>query len=113
MLGDYAPISITQNQLTNSVTGQHLTPKSANKLVAFVRYTQEHKLLVVSHFSQHDTVTLNLELSVEMLKELGLQAKTYPAIDLLSGDNHQFLVDHQMGSVNLILAPMQSVVLEL
>jgi glycosidase len=113
MLGDYAPVYITQNQLTESVTDQLPSQKSANKLVAFVRYTQEHTLLVVSHFSPHNTVTLSLELSAEILQKLRLEARVYPAIDLLTGKPHPLLVDQQIGSVSLTLAPMQSVVLEL
>jgi glycosidase len=117
MLGDYAPVLITKSQLVEPVTGQPLsqnnTDTNADKLVAFIRYTQGHKLLVVSHFSQYDTVTLSLELTTEILQKLGLEAKAYPAIDILSGKPRKILVDQQRGSVSLTLAPMQSVVLEI
>ena len=116
MLGDYAAVTITDNQLSvaesSATTGLSLSQLSAGKLVAFVRYTNEHRLLVVSHFSQHHTARLSLELPAQLLEKLGLEVNNYPAVDLLSGKTYPFLVEQQQGSVKLVLAPMQSVVLE-
>ena len=58
MLGDYMPLNSKADQVSDPQTGEVIKPVSraeietekVDKLVAFVRYTDNQRVLVVSHF---------------------------------------------------------------
>jgi hypothetical protein len=113
MLGDYLPVSIKAEQVTDPTSGQVLGKEQANKILAFVRFQGQQRLLVVSHFEQHQTVNLDLLLDQATLRQLGLTSGEINGTDLLTGNTHKLQVNQQSGYLALSLNPMQSVVIQL
>jgi glycosidase len=129
MLGDYMPIQFQSDQIEDPQTGEVIKPvirteigtdsetdnaiESADKLVAFVRYTDNQRVLVVSHFDQQRTINLAVVLSAAQLDTLKLTIGRYVGMDLLSGTAITLIVENEIGVMELSLAPMQSVVIQL
>jgi hypothetical protein len=125
MQGDYMPLYFKLDQISDPQIGEVIKPvirtesviendtESIDKLVAFVRYTGRHRVLVVSHFDQQRTVNLAVVLSAAQLDKLKLTTGKYPSVDLLSGTEVTLIVEEELGVMKLSLAPMQSVVIQL
>ncbi|WP_340680452.1 alpha-amylase family glycosyl hydrolase [Paraglaciecola sp.] len=116
MLGDYQGIAILPHYL--SITDedgmtQGLTYDDANKVVAFIRYSDAGRLLVVSHFSSSKTVNLTLPLDSKQVQALGLNTGLHQVSDMLSGNFYSLEVAGQQALLQASLAPMQSLVLAL
>jgi hypothetical protein len=104
MLGDYMPVNFKLDPVSDSHT---------DKLVAFVRYTDNQRVLVVSHFDQLRSINLAVTLTAAQLDTLRLKTGVYRGVDLLTGAEQTLIVEEQLGVMALRLAPMQSVVIQL
>ncbi|GAC22017.1 alpha-amylase family protein [Paraglaciecola arctica] len=117
MLGSYMPISFKPDQVADAQTGEVLNSQtginSADKLVAFVRYTDNQRVLVISHFEQQRSINLAVVLNAEQLDTLKLNTDAYVGVDLLTGTKQTLIVEDKLGVMELSLAPMQSVVIQL
>ncbi len=117
MLGDYMPIYFKPDQVADAQTGEVLNRQSviesADKLVAFVRYTDNQRVLVVSHFDQQRTINLAVVLTAAQIDTLKLNTGEYRGVDLLTGTEQTLIVEKPLGVMELSLAPMQSVVIQL
>jgi len=117
MLGEYMPVNFKQIQVADARGNETVKGQSgiegADKLVAFVRYVENQRLLVISHFDQKQTINLALLLNQEQLGILGLNTGTLVGVDLLTGTEQTLLVNEQLGKMQLTLAPMQSMVIQL
>ena len=123
MLGDYMPIYFKPVQVADLPSGEALYPKSvirimseienAEKLVAFVRYTDNQRLLVVSHFDQQRSINVAVVLNATQIDKLKLNTGVYQGVDLLTGAEQTLKVDEYFGVMKLQLAPMQSAVIQL
>ena len=113
MLGNYMPVNIKADQVADTQTGEVLSHESADKLVAFVRYTDKQRVLVISHFEQQRTINLAVVLNAQQLDTLKLNTDAFVGVDLLTGEEHTLIVEEQFGVMELSLAPMQSVVIQL
>ena len=113
MLGAYMPINFKPEQVVDAQTGEVLNRQAADKLVAFVRYTDKQRVLVISHFEQHRSINLAVVLDAEQLDTLRLKTDAYVGVDLLTGTEQTLIVEEQLGVMELRLAPMQSVVIQL
>jgi hypothetical protein len=117
MLGGYMPVTFKSDQIADAQTGEVLNSqsgiKSADKLVAFVRYTDNQRVLVISHFEQQRTINLAVVFNAEQLDTLKLKPDAYVGLDLLTGTKQTLIVEDQLGVMELSLAPMQSVVIQL
>lgn len=78
---------------------------------AFARWSADQKLLVVSNFSAADGKSFNFDLS-PMLAAWHLPDGPNAFRDVLTGNRHAVSVAGGKASVPLILAPLQSVILE-
>lgn len=113
MLGDYMPIDFKPEQVADAQTGEVLNQQSVDKLVAFVRYTDTQRVLVVSHFDQHRSINLAVVLTAAQLDTLRLNTEGYKGVDLLTGAEQTLIIEEQFGVMELTLEPMQSVVIQL
>ncbi|MFT6990716.1 MAG: glycosidase [Paraglaciecola sp.] len=104
MLGDYMPVNFKLDPVSDSHT---------DKLVAFVRYTDNQRVLVVSHFDQQRSINLAVTLTAAQLDTLRLKTGVYRGVDLLTWAEQTLIVEEQLGVMALRLAPMQSVVIQL
>jgi glycosidase len=117
MLGAYMPINFKADQVADVQTTDVLNSqggiKSVDTLVAFVRYTDNQRLLVVSHFGQLRTINLAVVLSAAQINILKLNTGENHGVDLLTGTKQTLIVEEQSGVMELSLAPMQSMVIQL
>jgi glycosidase len=129
MLGDYMPLYFTPGQITEVITNKVIKPQSgsesgnnsgdeikikgADKLVGFVRYTDNQRVLVVSHFEQQRTINVVVVLTAAQLNTLKLTTGGYLGVDLLTGEQITLMVEDDLGVMALSLGPMQSVVIQL
>jgi glycosidase len=113
MLGAYMPIYFKPDQVVDAQTGEVLNHQSSDKLVAFVRYTDTQRVLVVSHFEQQRNIKLAVVFTSEQLDTLKLNTNAYVGVDLLTGTQQTLTVEDQLGVMEMSLAPMQSVVIQL
>ncbi|MFT4938304.1 MAG: glycosidase [Paraglaciecola sp.] len=104
MRGNYASINSADIQSNIDV---------AKNLLAFTRWKNESRLLVVSNFNNTRSAELKLSLSAAILGEMGLNDDTYIGVDLLTTDSYILAVEQGMASLILELAPLQSVVIHL
>jgi glycosidase len=118
MLGQYRALPMQPNYLYSSKVNeagqyQRLGYESAAKVLAFVRYTAADSLLIISHFSEHESVNISLPLSPELIQDLKLGTGKHDVSDLLTGQKYSFDIDGQRAIFNATLAPMQSLVIRL
>lgn len=113
MLGDYLPLTIRAEQVFDQASNKVVSNDQANKILAFVRYKSNQRLLVISHFDQHKSVNLEMVLDQANLSQLGLTSGEITGTDLLTGKPHSLKVKNQLGRMSLTLSPMQSVVIQL
>jgi glycosidase len=125
MLGGYMPIHFKHEQISDSKTSPVLKlqseskietkikTNSPDKLVAFMRFIDHQRVLVISHFEQHHSIHLAVILNPQQLGTLKLNNDVYQGVDLLTGTQQTLIVKDQQGVMELSLEPMQSVVIQL
>jgi glycosidase len=113
MLGNYMPVDFKPEQVADAQTGEVINQQSVDKLVAFVRYTDTQRVLVVSHFDQHRSINLAVLLTAAQLDTLRLNTEGHKGVDLLTGAEQTLIIEEQFGVMELTLEPMQSVVIQL
>ncbi len=105
-----------------ALTGKYLQLHSANlaansayseQQLAFARWSEQQKLLVVSNFNSDNNISFNLILPAELISQWQLADGQYLLRDTLSAAEYQLQVSDSTGTVALQLAPLASVILEL
>ena len=81
--------------------------------LAFARYNDAQKLLIVSHFNSKAGVNFNLTIPAELIRQWQLADGQYQLSDKLNSGENTLNVTNGVGSVALNLAPLASVILEL
>ncbi|PKM17769.1 MAG: alpha-amylase [Gammaproteobacteria bacterium HGW-Gammaproteobacteria-15] len=81
--------------------------------LAFARYNDRQKLLIVSHFNSENSVSFGLTLPAELITTWQLADGQYPLTDKLTDTQYTLQVANGVGTVALQLAPLTSVILEL
>lgn len=105
LMGEYADLHAWNRKLTAGYN---------DKLFSFVRWSDKQKLVVVSNFSNDTGFTGELQLPAEIIKAWTLKDGSYVMHDELYGKaNFKIQVSNGMGTVNLILLPLESLVLSL
>ncbi len=97
---------------------QNLTEtKNHNQdLFSFARWKENHRVIVVSNFSDSETVEFELILPSELVNQWNLTEKRYLLDDVLEpGSNSlsQLVIDKTGGSIRITLSPLQSKVFEI
>ena len=81
--------------------------------LAFARYSDTQKLLIVSHFNSDDAVSFNLTVPATLISKWQLADGQYRLSDKLNGGENSLTVTNGVGTVSVELAPLASVILEL
>lgn len=86
----------------------------SNSQFAFVRWTENKALIVVSNFSEDDLSTVTVHLPISLLTEWQVSEGSYAATDLLNGIAYKMQVARKRSDafVSVQLNGLQSVVLE-
>jgi len=110
MLGKYQSLhsfNVTSVQVDS-------TNEYSNAQFAFVRWTENKALIVVSNFSEDDLSTVTVKLPISLLTEWQVSEGAYAANDLLNGIAYEMQVARKRSDafVSVQLNGLQSVVLE-
>ncbi|MGO4892600.1 alpha-amylase family glycosyl hydrolase [Flavobacterium sp. W21_SRS_FM6] len=92
---------------------QRLSYEDAARVFAFVRFTPSSSLLVISHFSEQNSVNIRLPLDTKIIENARLGSGQHVVVDLLTAEQYSLNVDGQKTVFNATLAPMQSLVIQL
>ena len=104
LMGQYAELHSANLAANSGYSEQQL---------AFARWSDEQKLVVVSHFNADTAVSFNLTLPADLIKRWQLSDGQYSLTDALSNNQYSLTVSNGTGSIALELAPLASVILEL
>ena len=104
LMGEYAELHSANLAASTDYSEQQL---------AFARYNDKQKLLIVSHFNSDNGVSFNLTVPAELITSWQLADGQYPLNDKLNGGKNTLTVQNGVGTVALQLAPLASVILEL
>lgn len=79
-----------------------------HKVLSYVRWSNEEKLIIVSNFNAHDSRVFELKIPKEIIDEWGLTKQVYTLNDMLYGSTKNFIIDNNVGKIAVDLQPLQS-----
>ncbi|MEN8800014.1 MAG: alpha-amylase family glycosyl hydrolase [Flavobacteriaceae bacterium] len=83
------------------------------RVLSFVRWTQDEKLLVITNFDNERSYDLNLKIPPAVISEWGLPDNQYKMEDVLYGNIVELMVNGNQGSLQISLQPLESFILKL
>ncbi len=83
-----------------------------HKLLSYVRYTKEEKLIILANFNEQRKYNLNLKLPADISGLWELSPGKYRLTDLLYGSTHELVVTDESSEVFITLKPLQSYILK-
>ena len=104
LMGNYADIHAYNREKTKGYT---------NKVCAFVRWSDNEKLIIVSNFSDQEDYAFNLKIPHAIIQQWNLKDGDFAYTDQLTGEKGQLNVKDGVASTDIILAPLQSYILKL
>ena len=103
LTGGFAEIHTCNRENTSGYT---------DKLFSFVRWSNDEKLLIISNFEENPH-EFQLKIDAETVKKLNLKNGSYKLTDQLSGKEGMQLVVNESGFVDIKLAGLESLILEI
>ncbi len=85
-----------------------------HRVLSFVRWSKNEKLIIISNFDAGQTFGFDLKLPREIIREWGLQNSTYLFKDALFKEKELSLnVDNEIGHIRIDIQPLESLILSL
>ena len=104
-MGEYEDIHQYNRENTTNYT---------TKLLSFVRYSENEKLIIVSNFDDEKIGEFQLEISSEIIKKWNLKDGTYQLKDkLYNSKTFNLEVVNSHGTISIIINPLESYILQL
>jgi glycosidase len=85
----------------------------SRNIFAFVRWQNNHRLLVLSNFNRHESAQVSLTIAKPLIQKLGMAAGEHKGKDLIDSASYTLKVNNHIGRLVLALDPLQSVVIQL
>lgn len=103
LMGEYRDIHFYNRDLTEYYN---------YRVLSYVRWSENEKLIIIANFDVHDGFGFNLKIPEEIIGEWGLQEGTYTLRDQLKGAEEKILNVYQgVGEVRIDLQPLESQIL--
>jgi len=103
MTGGYADLHRHNRAVTSGYDG---------RLLAFARWRDEERLIVLSNFAADSDAAFELSLPGDIADRMGLPSGSFPVIDLLTGEDRGTLrIDADAGRLPVRLSALESLVL--
>lgn len=84
------------------------------RVLSFVRWSENEKLIIIANFDGHDGFGFELKLPPEIVGEWGLHDQAYRFREVLGQEKEYFLsVENEIGQVRIDLKPLESLILSL
>ncbi|WP_417363092.1 alpha-amylase family protein [Galbibacter sp.] len=81
-------------------------------ILAFVRYTADQKLIVISNFDAEKTYEFELQLPSDLVAKWNLDKSEYSLKDLLYGQSNKLMLRNDIGQAKIRINPLQSFIFE-
>ena len=105
LMGDYKDIHQYNRENTQNYN---------HKVLSFVRWSENEKLIIVSNFNDKETYEFELKIPSEIIKKWNLKNEDYLLKDVLyNAKNFNLTVDNLSGIVKIKIAPLESFILQL
>ncbi|WP_299059473.1 alpha-amylase family glycosyl hydrolase [uncultured Polaribacter sp.] len=105
LMGDYKDIHHYNRENTQNYN---------HKVLSFVRWSENQKLIIVSNFNDKETYEFELKIPSEIIKKWNLKNEDYLLKDVLyNAKNFNLTVDNLSGIVKIKIAPLESFILQL
>ncbi|MEN8137664.1 MAG: alpha-amylase family protein [Bacteroidota bacterium] len=101
---------------SSALTGSYAEVQSSNistegyndKLLSYVRWKDNEKLIVVSNFDADNKAHFKLKIPKEVINEMGIDDGEYSITDVLYGSKSLLKVDGRKGTVSIEIMPLES-----
>ncbi|MCJ7465636.1 MAG: alpha-amylase family glycosyl hydrolase [Maribacter sp.] len=104
LMGEYRDIHYFNRERTQNYD---------QRVLSFVRWSENEKLIVVSNFDAHQSYAFELQVPAEIIQQWHLVNDHYMLTDALSGSSRQLSVEDGLGKVVVSLDPLQSYIFKL
>ena len=105
LMGEYQDIQLYNQQHTEWYN---------DKVLSFVRWSEDEKLIVISNFNAENTYGFELQLPEDLVSKLGLENGEYEVTDQLYNEYSSTLkVDESKAEVRVDIKPLQSFILKI
>jgi len=104
LMGEYREIHFYNKEHTENYN---------HRVLSYVRWGKNQKLVVVSNFDNHETYTFQLKIPQEIIGEWKLKSGTYNLVDGLYGSSQNLNVENGTGTIDIHLNPLESYIFEL
>ncbi|MGB5665444.1 MAG: alpha-amylase family glycosyl hydrolase [Maribacter sp.] len=85
-----------------------------HRVLSYVRWSDNEKLVVVANFDAHDSYKFELKIPENIIAKWKLKNGSYELVDQLSEDISQFLlIENGIGKMNIEIQPLQSFIFKL
>lgn len=112
-------VTISSTALAGNYQDVHLynrkhTANYSDKLLSFVRWSTDEKLLVVSNFDAENSVTFELKIPQDVIEKMDLKDGVYKMSDVLYGNYASSLkVQNNEGSIKITIKALESFILKM
>ncbi len=104
LMGEYREIHFYNKEHTENYN---------HRVLSYVRWGKNQKLVVLSNFDNHETYTFQLKIPQEIIGEWKLKSGTYNLVDGLYGSSQNLNVENGTGTIDIHLNPLESYIFEL
>ncbi|WP_047247240.1 alpha-amylase family glycosyl hydrolase [Maribacter thermophilus] len=104
LMGHYREIHFYNKELTENYN---------HRVLSFVRWSKDQKLIIVVNFDVHESFSFDLKLPVDLIEEWRMKEGPYKLLDALYGAENELNIINREGHVAVDLAPLQSYIFEI
>lgn len=105
MMGEYTDIHVFNRSNTENYS---------DRVLSFVRWSADEKLIVVANFDDANTQSFSLRIPTEIILKWNLTEASYDATDELYGAvNSELKIEDGLGNIEVNLKPLESVILKI
>ncbi|MDP5062763.1 MAG: alpha-amylase family glycosyl hydrolase, partial [Maribacter sp.] len=104
LMGAYREIHFYNKEITENYN---------HRMLSYVRWSENQKLIVVSNFDVNDHFSFDLKLPVDLMNTWQLKEGNYHLHDVLYGHENSLRVENGEGHVAINLNPLESFIFEL
>ena len=104
LMGEYKEIHFYNKEHTENYN---------HRVLSYVRWSQNQKLIIISNFDANETFNLDLQIPTDVIKQWNLPDGTYDLVGKLYGDDEVLTVSEGVGQMPVKLNPLESYIFEL
>ncbi|MBQ4912995.1 alpha-amylase family protein [Maribacter sp. MMG018] len=104
LIGHYREIHFYNKELTENYN---------HRVLSFVRWSKDQKLIIVVNFDVNESFSFDLKLPIDLIEEWGMKEEQYKLMDALYGKENELKIINREGHVAIDLVPLQSYIFEI